>query len=220
MNIKGAIFDMDGTLVESLGIWNYFYEQIGNKYLGKPIEVSTAFDKSVRTVTLCEAAEMMQKEFGIKESSEEIYKYAQNLLLYYYERNVSLKEGAIEYLEYLRQNNVKMCLASATEKADVERCLKRFGIDKYFDCVISCCEVGRSKAFPDIFIAAQKSLGTAMNETWVFEDSLGAIKTASKAGFKTVGIFDKFNYGHDEMKQIADIYVGENQTLTDLVSDR
>jgi beta-phosphoglucomutase-like phosphatase (HAD superfamily) len=79
--------------------------------------------------------------------------------------------------------------------------------------------VGKSKEFPDVFIAAQKAIGTELEQTWVFEDSLVALKTASKAGFKTVGIYDKFNFGHDEMKRTVDIYIDENQTLMDLVYD-
>ena len=219
MNIKGAIFDMDGTLVESLGVWNFLHEQLGNKYCGKPFEVSAEFDKALRTVTLIESADMIRKEFGIEESSEDIYKYAQTLVTYYYEQYTSMKDGAVEYLEYLHKNNVKMCIASATEKKEIEYCLKKFGIDKYFDRVISCCDVGKSKEFPDVFIAAQKAIGTELEQTWVFEDSLVALKTASKAGFKTVGIYDKFNFGHDEMKRTVDIYIDENQTLMDIVYD-
>lgn len=219
MNIKGAIFDMDGTLVDSLGGWEFIYTQIGNKYLGKPLEVSAEFDIAVRTVTFREATEMIYNEFHLDESGEKLYEYTQHLLPYYYEHYAKLKEGVVEYLEYLKQNNVKMCIASATLKSSVEYCLEKFGIDKYFEDVVSCFDVGKSKEFPDVFIEAQKVLGTDMNETWVFEDSLVALKSAIRAGFRTVGVYDKFNYGHEEMKQIVTEYVGENETLTKLIDE-
>jgi beta-phosphoglucomutase-like phosphatase (HAD superfamily) len=136
MNIKGAIFDMDGTLVDSLGGWEFIYEQIGNKYFGKPLDVPKSLDFAVRTVTFREATEMIHKEFGADESGDKLYEFTQHLLPYYYEHNATLKEGVTEYLEYLRKNNVKMCIASATKKSSIEYCLKKFGIDKYFECVV------------------------------------------------------------------------------------
>ena len=112
-----------------------------------------------------------------------------------------------------------MCIASATEISLIKTAVDHCGIGKYFMNIFSCADTGKGKDDPDIYLRTLEFLGTNPDETYIFEDSLVAISTADKLGLQTVGIYDKFNYGHDEMKKISDIYIGIDETLKKLIDD-
>ena len=110
-----------------------------------------------------------------------------------------------------------MCIASATDKKLLTVALYSCGLDRYFDTILSCADIGKGKDQPDIFYAALEHLGTDKETTWVFEDSAVAVATADKTGFKTVGIYDKFNYGHSDLKKTATEYIDDGETLLKLI---
>jgi beta-phosphoglucomutase-like phosphatase (HAD superfamily) len=91
------------------------------------------------------------------------------------------------------------------------------GLGKYFSKVISCNDVGKGKEHPDVFIAAHEYLGTPKDSTWVFEDSVAAIETAVSAGYKTVGIYDQYNFGLDRIPSIATVYIDKGESLAKLI---
>jgi beta-phosphoglucomutase-like phosphatase (HAD superfamily) len=93
-------------------------------------------------------------------------------------------------------------------------------IVKNFMKVFSCSDIGKGKDSPDVFLLAKEFMGEKIKETWVFEDSVVAIETAVKAGFPTVGIYDSFNYGQDKIKEIANEYIAQGQTLLKLIKER
>ena len=99
----------------------------------------------------------------------------------HYASDVEVKPGVPAYLEKLKQQGVKMCIASATSVPLVTICLERLGLKDYFEFFLSCVDVNASKDKPDVFIAAEKFLGTPRGQTWVFEDSLLAAQTAKAA---------------------------------------
>lgn len=218
MKIKGAIFDMDGTLIDSLGVWNILWSKIGQEYLNdkefKPIEKD---DKLVRTMLLKDAIYMICEKYNVSASPEKVIEFTNNVMIDFYKNDVCLKEGVVEFLDYLSEKGVKMCIASATEKSLVELAVEHCGINKYFPKIISCADVGRGKDSPEVFIAALNYLRTSLEETWVFEDSLVAIKTASNSGFNTVGIYDCNNYGQDEISTIATVYIAMDENILKLI---
>jgi HAD superfamily hydrolase (TIGR01509 family) len=218
MNIKGAIFDMDGTLVDSLMCWDVLWQRLGKKYLGdgdfRPDPVT---EKAVRTLTLLDAMTLVHENCGVGESGEALWNFAVDMMVDFYENDVKAKAGALEFVEYLHGRGVKMCIASATAPDLIRLALKTTGLDKYIEKVISCNDVGKGKEFPDVFIAAHEYLGTPVESTWVFEDSVVALETASRAGYKTVGIYDKYNFGLDRIPQIVDIYIDNGESLSKLI---
>ncbi|MFA7636187.1 MAG: HAD family phosphatase [Monoglobales bacterium] len=218
MKIKGAIFDMDGTLVDSLGFWNILWRKVGAEYLGdEGFRPSEEDDKKVRTMLLKDAMELIHKNYNAAKSGEELSEFANDTIIDFYENVVVLKQGVKEFLEYLKNKNVKMCIASATEKSLVELVLNHCGIKEYFPKLISCADIGKGKDSPEVFVAALEYLGTSINDTWVFEDSLVAIKTAADYGLKTVGIYDENNFGQDEIKEISEYYIDKNESLLKLI---
>ena len=214
MNIKGAIFDMDGTLIDSLGVWEMLWEDMGREYLGKEgFRPTKADDRTVRTMTLLDAMTLIHKSYGIAHSGEALCKYASDYIAEFYTSTVQPKKGVLEFLETLFSKGVKMYVASATAPDLVATAMKHCGIEKYFSGIISCSEIGRGKEHPDVFLKALEYLGTELEATWVFEDSATALETARKAGFHTVGIYDKNNYGSDLAKKASDIYIDDGEDL-------
>ncbi len=220
MNITGAIFDMDGTLVDSLGFWDYIWERLGEFYLrDKNFRPDPITEKGVRTVPLYEAMVLVHENCGIGKSADEVFKIANDELLNFYTNTVEMKPGAKRFIEYLYEKGVKMCIASATSPNLIDVLLEKFDLKKYVPKLFSCSEVGKGKEHPDVFIKAHEYLGTNKESTWIFEDSIAAIETAVKAGYHTVGIYDKFNFGLDRVKKLSNIYIREGEGLDGLIKN-
>jgi HAD superfamily hydrolase (TIGR01509 family) len=218
MKIKAAIFDMDGTLIDSLMIWGVIWEKLGEKYLGNPDFLPSAEDdKKVRTLTLKDAMGLSQEHDHLGESGEAVWNEASRIIGDFYKSDVKLKEGAKEFLEYCKNSGVKMCIASATAPDLIELAMKHCEIEQYFSKIFSCSQIGKGKEEPDVFLMAADYFGEDKAETWVFEDSLVAIETAVGVGMPTVGIYDRFNFGQERIKEIATEYIGEGETLLKLM---
>lgn len=218
MKISGAIFDMDGTLVDSLFYWKYFWNEVGRRFLGEEnFTPEEAVDKKIRTQIFTDAIEEIVKKYDFSGKEEQFREFALGSITEFYRTQSKIKKGAVELLDYLKKGGAKICLASATGKENVLFALRHHDLEKYFDLVLSCAEIGVGKDKPDIYLLAAKTLGCETTDSCVVEDSFVAIETAKKAGFKTVGVYDKYNYEHDRLKASSDIYIDENGSLTDLI---
>jgi len=215
--IKGAIFDMDGTLIDSLMLWDIIWEAFGKKYGVDNFRPSDEADKAIRTMTLKDGMKMIYDQYGIGESGEELLEEANRIIREFYCEKVQLKAGVRDFLDNCRSRGIKMCIASATGPKLLQCAIDHCEIGSYFSGILSCAKIGKGKDQPDIYLAAMEQLGTTKEDTCVFEDSAVAIDTAHKMGLKTVAIYDKFNYGQEQMKQTADAYIAEGETLMRLV---
>ena len=209
---------MDGTLIDSLMLWDVIWSTFGEKYLNdKSFTPTVEDDKKVRTLTLIDAMNLIYNNYKLGESGEELLKCVNDIMINFYANSVELKDGVKEFLEHCKNEGVKMCVASATAPELINIVLKHCDIEKYFMKVFSCADIGKGKDQPDIFLQVAEFLCTEITETWVFEDSLTAIETAIKLGMPTVGIYDKFNYGQDKIKEIATVYISSTETLLKLI---
>ena len=202
--IKGAIFDLDGTLVDSMFIW----DTIGEDYLrtlGK--EPHEDLKETFMTLTLEEAAEYYRTHYGVTLSVKEIVDGVNTMVEGIYRTRVALKQGVADFLAQLKENGTRMCIATVTDRYLVEETLDRLGILQYFSEIFTCAEVGYGKDKPIIYRKALEHLGTTKNETYVFEDSLFALKTAKADGFTTVGVYDRHENRQDNLKNLADYYI-------------
>lgn len=216
--VKGAIFDMDGTLIDSLCLWDIMWEAFGRRYLGKTgFHPGAEADKAVRTMTLKAAMEMIHTTCGLAESGAELLAAANGIIRDFYASEVQLKPGVREFLELCRDRGIKMCIASATGPRLLQTALDHCGIGEFFSAVFSCGAIGKGKDEPDIYLMAQEHLGTKTEETCVFEDSAVAIDTAHKLGMKTVAVYDRYNYGQEQMRATADEYIADGETLLRIV---
>lgn len=218
MNFKIAVFDMDGTLVDSLMMWDVLWKEFGIRYLNNSHFVpATQDDKAVRTLTLKDAMTLIHERYNIGNNGEELLSVANSIMVDFYMNTVELKNGVREFLEYLYNKNIRMCVASATAPDLINFAIEHCELGKYFEKIFSCGAIGKGKDHPDIFLKAQEYFGVESSEVCVFEDSLLAIDTASKIGMQTVGIYDKYNFGQDEIKRITNHYIAEGETLLKLI---
>ncbi len=206
-NITGAIFDLDGTLLDSMYIWS----EIGLKFLENegvtpPPGASEEFVK----LSLVQAAEFYIKNYAPHKTVMDIVKSINALVEDFYFQQVLLKDGVREFLDFLKNKNVKMCIATATDKYMVEKALERNGILEYFSEIFTCTSVGAGKDTPVIYDKALEHLGTEKDTTFVFEDALYAIETANKANYKIVGIYDVSEGADPEkVKELCDVYIND-----------
>ena len=218
MNFKAAIFDMDGTLVDSLMVWDVLWSRLGEKFLGdKDFMPSAKDDKAVRTLTLEKAMELIHKNYNMAESGQKLLDTANEIMIDFYENTVESKAGVIEFLENCRKKGIRMCIASATAPDLIKIAAEHCNLTQYFEKIFSCADIGKGKESPDIFLKACEYFGAKPEETCVFEDSLVAIETASKIGMKTVGIYDRYNFGQDRIREIANVYIADGETLNKVI---
>lgn len=218
--IKYAIFDMDGTIADSLGFFDILWREMGTKYFGDPsFRADPEFDKYIRTKVLRDASDLLLEKYSINDTKENFFAFCDGLLLDYYINNVKPKPGAIEFLDYLRSRGVKICVASATEPRLIKISLEKCGLTDYFEFIISCTEVGVGKEKPDVFLEALRRLGGDLSSACVFEDSFVALETAKKAGFMTVGVYDKSNYEQQRLENASNIYISSKMTFLDIIEN-
>ena len=206
MRIRGAIFDVDGTLLDSMFIW----DTIGEAYLRSiGYQPKENLNETFKNMSLHQAARYYQTEYGVTLSIDEIMDGVNAMLERYYRFEVPLKPGVAELLERLRQDGVKLCIATATDRHLVEAALERCGVLSCFGEIFTCNEVGHGKDEPDIFEAALRFLGTRREETLVFDDALYAVRTAKEAGFPVAAVYDSHEKAQDQIRMLADVYLEE-----------
>ena len=204
-NIKGAIFDLDGTLLDSMKMWrsvsNIYLESIG-------ITPRDDLPEYLELKSLTEACEYIKEVYAVPYTCEEIISQMFRNINNFYENEALLKEGAKEYLKKLKSEGVKITLATATDKPLMISSLKRHGIYNLFDAIFTCDELSTKKAEPKIYETALSYMGTPKESTYVFEDILIALQTAKAAGFKTCGVYDEMAEGYmEEIKKASDIFI-------------
>ncbi len=204
--IKGCIFDFDGTLFDSMGIW----ETAGADYLrsvGRDAE--DALHKTLEAMSLMQAAVYLKQQYALPFSEKEIINGINETIADYYRFHTLPKEGVIAFLSYLQSRGIRMCIATATDRHLIEAALSRCDMLPFFDAIFTCSEVGHGKDEPHIFEAALAFWGMEKSEAPVFEDAYYAAKTAKDAGFYVVGVYDRYEKRTNKIKEFADRYIGD-----------
>ena len=202
--IRGAIFDVDGTLLDSMPIW----DTVAEDYLRSlGIEPRENLAETFKTFSLEQSAEYYRKVYGVKKSVREIMRGLDAMVETFYREGANLKPGTAEFLRALEENGVKMAIATATDRHLIEAALTRCGVRAYFSEIFTCTSIGKSKNEPDIYRAAQEALGTKKEDTWVFEDAYHAAKTAADDGFPVAALFDASEDEQAALKKTAKLYL-------------
>ncbi len=211
MKISGAIFDMDGTLIDSMHIW----DTQGEDFLrAHGFEPEPGTHDLFLAMGMNEFSAYVKTRYDIPLSIDEMRRDINKRVAKEYEMISSLKSGVCEYLGKLKKGGSRMCIATATDRTHVEKTLSRFGILHFFDEIFTCGEVGIPKTEPAIFDMAREFLGTPREETCVFEDSLFASETAKGAGYKVVGVYDRFSaHNEEKLRKISDVYIKSFEEL-------
>jgi Predicted phosphatase/phosphohexomutase len=205
MAIRGAIFDMDGTLTESMHLWI----EIGRRYLeGLGYKVSPEQNHEMTRMLLEPMALYMQDEFGLAKSQEQIIAEINKIVEPGYFEDVAVKPTVVESLEAMQERGIRMCVATATDRHLTEACLKRNGIDRFFSAIFTCGEEHCNKRTSQIYDKARAHLGTSPEETYIFEDTYVSILGAKQSGCRVVALEDRWSVKkRDLIKETADVYV-------------
>ncbi len=199
-----AIFDMDGTLVDSMPLWR----SLGREYLESK-GIAEGLDgvlEEIETLTIHKSAALFVDRFSLPASPAQVAEEMNGIMDAHYSTDIPLKPGVREHLERLRQAGVRMCVASVAAQHLMDTCLRRLGVRCYFEFLLSCEDMGTtSKREPAIYLEAAKLLGATPGEIAVYEDALYAIETAKKANFHVVAVYDADAHGHwDQICRLAD----------------
>ena len=185
MDKKYAIFDMDGTLIDSMGFWkNLATEYLTSKGI---LQIPADILEQIKPMTMSESAALFRREFGL---TGDVEAQMNEMMEDHYRNDIPLKPGVWEYLENLHRQGVRMCVASATAEHLMESCLTRLGVREHFEFLLSCETVGAGKRSPLVYHEAARRLEAAPREIAVYEDALYAVQTAKAAGFHVVGVYD------------------------------
>lgn len=190
MDRKYCIFDMDGTLVDSMDYWR----RLGFEYLegkGVPEEDAVRTMEAVKNLTLSQSVQLFLDTYGLPGTPEDVLVEMRDIMERHYRTDVGLKPGIVNYLDQLRERGCRLCVATATDERLAHICLERLGIDDKFEFLLSCQTIGIGKEHPHIYLQATVCLDCQPEEAAVFEDALYAAQSAKAAGFYTVAVWDR-----------------------------
>lgn len=204
MKITGAIFDLDGTLLDS----NYVWRTLGQVYLEtKGLSPEPDLQEKLKATSLRDAAEIFKEDYGLEGTVDNIMAEINSAVEHHYFHVVQPKKGIPELLKRLHKAGVKMCVATATDRYQAEAALERCSMLGYFGEVFTCTELGCNKHTTFIYDTAGAFLGTEKDTTFVFEDAHFAMVTAKKAGLRVAGVRDSYSEGYiEQMKETGDLY--------------
>lgn len=212
LDFDAAIFDMDGTIIDSLGIW----DKIDKEFLEikRGIPVPPDYVEKISHMSFRETAEYTRKRFNLPDTSEELMQEWTEMAQYEYAHNIPLKPFAREYIEFLKKEGKKIILCTSSPKNFYEPVLKNNGIYNLFDAFTNTCEAGVGKSEPVVYLLAAKKAGVIPCRCIVFEDILSAAQCAKKADMLVCGVFDERSLPHKErLKELCDIYIDSFKEL-------
>lgn len=203
--IKAIIFDLDGTLIDSMYVWH----KIDIDFLAeRGLKVPPDYEQAIKTMHFETAAEYTIARFGFKETPQEIMSIWLNMALNEYAHNVRLKDNVEELLKRLKTLSVKIGIATSSKPILAEPVLKNNGVYDCFDMICYTSEVGLDKRHPDIYLLTAKKLGVKPEECIVFEDIIDGINGAKLAGMRTIAVYDEGSADDVEiLKSVADKYI-------------
>lgn len=204
-DIDAIIFDMDGSLVDSMWIWH----EIDIEYLGRfGIEVPQGMQSKIEGMSFHETAVYFKEHFPIPDTLDEIKRTWNEMAWDKYLHEVPLKPGIPEFLAGCRERGLRLGIATSNSRELVENIAKVHRLREYFTCIVTGSEVERGKPSPDIYFAAAKGLGTACERCLVFEDIIPGIRAGKNAGMKVCAVEDAYSVpDRDAKKELADYYI-------------
>lgn len=210
-NAEAVIFDLDGTLVDSMWIWKSvdidFFKERG-------VELPDDLQGALDGMSFRETAVYMKNRFGFVETPEELMDIWNEMAHRKYQYEAPLKEGVLEFLKALKETGIKVGIGSSNSEFLVRTVLESHGVLEYFDSIHTANEVEKGKPAPDIYLLVAKDLQVAPEHCLVFEDIVQGIMAGKNAGMKTCAIYDYYSEFDDERKRtLADYYIRDYREM-------
>lgn len=203
--VEGMIFDVDGTLLDSMPVWLHS----GEHYLATlGICAPKSLGRILFSMTMQQGAEYIKNTFGLSQDWKEIQAGIIEIVKEAYLKETGCKRAADLFLKTLHEAGIPMTVVTSNDRPLVLAAFERLGIMRYFQEILTCGEFGSGKDSPEIFHAAAKRMGTTPAGTWVVEDGLYAICTAKEAGYRVIGVADEASKEDAEhIGQLADYFI-------------
>lgn len=208
---KGAVFDFDGTLVDSMNMWT----DIDIEYLARYGHEFTAdLQKDIEGMSTDEMAVYFRNRYGIQRTNQQMREDWEEMSREKYLKEIPLKPHVPEFLSYLESLGIKMGIATSTELSIALPCLERFSIEKYFDTITTTTEAGCGKPAPDVYLLAVRRMGLLPSDCIAFEDLPAGIMAAKAAGIYTAAVYDSFSEDREEEKRsLSDMFISDFSEL-------
>ncbi len=203
-NIEAVIFDLDGTLADSMWMWADIDKEYLSRFGFKP---DSSLGTDIAGLSMEETAAFFKEHYGIEDSIEQIVQDWIDMSIDSYRHKVRLKPYAAEALRFFKAHGMKMAIASSNGIDMVRACLKSNGIEDYFADVVTSSEVPHGKPSPDVYLLAAERIGADPSACLVFEDIPVGLMAGRAAGMKVIGVRDDWSAGSEnEMRELADMY--------------
>jgi HAD superfamily hydrolase (TIGR01509 family) len=201
---KGFLFDMDGTLFDSMRMWRHLMPDYLKTH---GIELPREVHKAMQGYTLTQVIEAVAELYHEHLDAREMFEYYDHRLRTAYGEAVGFKPYALEYLQYLRAHGRHLALVTTTDRVYVDVLFERLGLHDYFEVILTIMDVGAGKNKPDIYHEAARRLQLSVQECVVFEDALFALETARAAGYVTIGVEDHGHVDEATLEKSCDLMI-------------
>jgi haloacid dehalogenase superfamily, subfamily IA, variant 3 with third motif having DD or ED/haloacid dehalogenase superfamily, subfamily IA, variant 1 with third motif having Dx(3-4)D or Dx(3-4)E len=204
-NIEAVIFDLDGTLVDSMWMW----KSIDEEYLGRyGIELPGDLQKKIEGMSFSETAVYFKQRFDLPDTLDVIKADWNRMAWDKYLHEVPLKEGVLDFLKYLKETGIPAGIATSNSKELVALIIEKLGIAEYFSSIRTSCEVAKGKPSPDIYLLVANDLGVDPTKCLVFEDILTGVMAGKNANMKVCAVHDRYSENEQDDKiRMAEYYV-------------
>ena len=211
--VKAVLFDLDGTLVDSMWMW----KNIDIEYLGKyGCELPPELQKEIEGMSFSETAVHFKKRFGLSQSLDEIKAEWIEMAKYKYAHEVPMKPGALSFLQYLKSHGVRAGIGTSNSRELLDAVMDSLGLNRFIDCCMTSCEAGAGKPAPDIYLKVAESLGAKPGECLVFEDTPAGLQAGINAGIRVCAMEDKYVADQQEtICRLADYYIHDFTQVLD-----
>lgn len=201
---KAVIFDLDGTLVDSMWMWdNIDKEFLESRGIPHPANLC----HEINGFSFTETAQYFIKRFELPETVEELKAIWNGMARENYEKRVPLKPGAIELMTALKKKGIPMGIATSNSPELAQVVYEKFHLERFIDCLLTSCQVAHGKPYPDVYLEVAKRMGVKPEDCLVFEDASMGIQAGKRAGMRVCGMYDEPSAAlQDEIRSMADYY--------------
>lgn len=202
--LKYAIFDMDGTLIDSMSYW---YRAIYDYLLDQGAEMTPEFERLMKAMSFPETMDYCRNVLHMRMDAAEVARAVDDRMVYYYATEIQTKPGVRELLADMKAAGRRMCVVTATRTEMSLPVLERLGLLPYFEFVMDCQDFPDRKNTDAVYLAAAERFGCRPEEAVIFEDSPHAIETAGRSAFRLVAVKDPVAKDYEaEIRALADVY--------------